>query len=52
MFLLPAKHVDSGMGFEPLYGAARTQSNYDTELFNHLLLNFTAFSIEYGKDRK
>jgi alanyl-tRNA synthetase len=51
---LPAKNVDTGMGFERLCRAINlVQSNYDTDVFTPLI-NFTAEAsgIPYGKDEK
>lgn len=51
---LPAKHVDTGMGFERLCMVLQgKQSNYDTDLFQPIIseLGFMA-GIPYGKDLK
>ncbi|MCF8380242.1 MAG: alanine--tRNA ligase [Bacteroidales bacterium] len=47
---LPAKHVDTGMGFERLCMVVQNkQSNYDTDLFQRLILKISDISgIEYG----
>lgn len=48
--LLPAKHIDTGMGFERLCMALQgKQSNYDTDIFTPLLAKISAISgIAYG----
>jgi alanyl-tRNA synthetase len=51
---LPAKHVDTGMGFERLCMAMqRKTSNYDTDVFQPLI-NFiaTISKVPYGKNEK
>ncbi len=49
---LPAKHVDTGMGFERLCMVLQNvQSNYDTDVFTPLIREVEAItSNEYGKD--
>lgn len=51
---LPAKHVDTGMGFERLVRAIQQKSsNYDTDVFMPLLNAVSSMcGIEYGKDVK
>ena len=51
---LPAKHVDTGMGFERLCRAiGKYSSNYDSDVFAPLIEAVTKDSgIEYGKDAK
>ncbi|UKN01877.1 alanine--tRNA ligase [Paracrocinitomix mangrovi] len=48
---LPAKHVDTGMGLERLAMVMQgKQSNYDTDLFQHLIKHLEKVSgFEYGK---
>ena len=48
---LPAKHIDTGMGFERLCMALQgKQSNYDTDVFTPLLDKIAAISkVKYGK---
>lgn len=51
---LPAKHVDTGMGFERLCMAIQGKtSNYDTDVFTPLI-SFIAkeAKVEYGKDQQ
>ena len=50
---LPAKHVDTGMGFERLVMAIQgKQSNYDTDVFQPLIQYIAVASgIAYGKER-
>jgi alanyl-tRNA synthetase len=52
--LLPAKHVDTGMGFERLCMVAQgKQSNYDTDVFSPLLNAIGKISgIAYGNSEK
>ncbi|MFP4557170.1 MAG: alanine--tRNA ligase [Bacteroidales bacterium] len=49
---LPAKHVDTGMGFERLCMAMQgKQSNYDTDVFQPLIKELGSIcKIEYGKN--
>lgn len=49
---LPAKHVDTGMGFERLCMVLQNkQSNYDTDVFSPYIKGLTELSgIEYGKN--
>ncbi|WP_421752179.1 alanine--tRNA ligase [Croceimicrobium sp.] len=51
---LPAKHVDTGMGFERLCMALQgKQSNYDTDVFQPLITRLSELSgIAYGKAEK
>ena len=48
---LPAKHIDTGMGFERLCMVLQnTQSNYDTDVFTPLLSEIEKITgVEYGK---
>ncbi|MDO1448356.1 alanine--tRNA ligase [Rhodocytophaga aerolata] len=50
---LPAKHVDTGMGFERLCMAIqKKQSNYDTDVFQPLIQFIaTASGKRYGEDK-
>ncbi|MCM4167031.1 Alanine--tRNA ligase [Arenibacter antarcticus] len=49
---LPAKHVDTGMGFERLCMVMQNvQSNYDTDVFTPLIREIeTIANAKYGKD--
>ncbi|MFO8023349.1 MAG: alanine--tRNA ligase [Perlabentimonas sp.] len=51
---LPAKHVDTGMGFERLCMALQgKQSNYDTDVFQPLIQELGKLcGVEYGKDEQ
>lgn len=51
---LPAKHVDTGMGFERLCMALQgKQSNYDTDVFIPILDKIASLSgLKYGADEK
>lgn len=51
---LPAKHVDTGMGFERLCMVLQGQkSNYDTDVFQPIIQRIASISeIPYGKDLK
>lgn len=51
---LPAKHVDTGMGFERLCMALQgKQSNYDTDVFTPLIAKIESISGKaYGKDEQ
>jgi alanyl-tRNA synthetase len=51
---LPAKHVDTGMGFERLCMVLQgKQSNYDTDVFTPLLSEIAKLTgIPYGSDHK
>lgn len=51
---LPAKHVDTGMGFERLCMVLqKTRSNYDTDVFQPLISVIARLAgLEYGKDVK
>jgi len=51
---LPAKHVDTGMGFERLVRAMQNKSsNYDTDVFMPLINKVELLSdLKYGKDEK
>jgi len=51
---LPAKHVDTGMGFERLCMVIQNvQSNYDTDVFTPIIREIeTITETNYGKDEK
>ncbi len=51
---LPAKHIDTGMGFERLCMVLQgVQSNYDTDVFTPIIREIEAItSNHYGKDEK
>ncbi|SDE91005.1 alanine--tRNA ligase [Cellulophaga baltica] len=51
---LPAKHVDTGMGFERLCMVMQNvQSNYDTDVFTPIIREIEAITNNtYGKDEK
>ncbi|MFA8450004.1 MAG: alanine--tRNA ligase [Bacteroidales bacterium] len=51
---LPAKHIDTGMGFERLCMVLQgVRSNYDTDVFQPLLQKIASISgFEYGKDEE
>ncbi|ALO16640.1 Alanine--tRNA ligase [Salinivirga cyanobacteriivorans] len=51
---LPAKHVDTGMGFERLCMALQDKtSNYDTDVFQPIIQEIASISGKtYGKDEK
>ncbi|GGH15622.1 alanine--tRNA ligase [Sphingobacterium alkalisoli] len=51
---LPAKHVDTGMGFERLVRAIQSKtSNYDTDVFQPLITYIAdKANIKYGTDEK
>lgn len=51
---LPARHVDTGMGFERLCMVLQDkQSNYDTDVFTPLIREIeTVTKTHYGKDEK
>ena len=51
---LPAKHVDTGMGFERLCMALQgKKSNYDTDIFQPLIQHIAKLSgKKYGQDEK
>ena len=50
---LPAKHVDTGMGFERLCMALQgKKSNYDTDVFTPLIQRISELTgVAYGKDK-
>ncbi len=52
--LLPASHVDTGMGFERLCMAVQGKnSNYDTDVFSPVIDKISEITgIEYGTDEK
>jgi len=52
--LLPAKHVDTGMGFERLCMALQgKKSNYDTDVFQPLILKLADLSNKkYGENKE
>ena len=51
---LPAKHVDTGMGFERLCMVLQAkQSNYDTDVFQPIIQRISSIAgVPYGKDLK
>ncbi len=51
---LPAKHIDTGMGFERLCMVLQgVQSNYDTDVFTPIIREIETISHkDYGKDEK
>jgi alanyl-tRNA synthetase len=51
---LPAKHVDTGMGFERLCMVLQgKKSNYDTDVFQPLIRHISQLAeVEYGNDSK
>jgi alanyl-tRNA synthetase len=51
---LPAKHVDTGMGFERLCMVLQAkQSNYDTDVFQPIIQCISSIAgVPYGKDLK
>ena len=51
---LPAKHIDTGMGFERLCMVLQgVQSNYDTDVFTPIIKEVeTITNVTYGKDEK
>ncbi len=51
---LPAKHVDTGMGFERLCMAIqKKQSNYDTDVFQPIIIEIGKIAqIKYGDNEK
>ena len=51
---LPAKHVDTGMGFERLCMALQgVTSNYDTDIFRHIIAEIEKLSqIKYSANEK
>tara|TARA_R110002072_G_scaffold1380_4_gene11596 strand:- start:15405 stop:18017 length:2613 start_codon:yes stop_codon:yes gene_type:complete len=51
---LPAKHIDTGMGFERLCMVLQdVKSNYDTDVFTPLIREIETISnVKYGKDEQ
>ncbi len=51
---LPAKHVDTGMGFERVHAVINgTNSNYDTDLFTPILSKIHDLTgVKYSRDEK
>ncbi|MBW6490318.1 MAG: alanine--tRNA ligase [Lentimicrobium sp.] len=54
LLTLPAKHVDTGMGFERLCMVLqKKQSNYDTDIFQPIIQKISEISgIKYGESAK
>ena len=52
--MLPARHIDTGMGFERLCMAVQGKtSNYDTDLFQPLLKEIgNLCDVQYGRDQQ
>ena len=51
---LPAKHIDTGMGFERLVMALQNKtSNYDTDVFTPLIAKMEALAgVQYGQEEQ